>query len=148
MWLGRTAILKISVTKLGDSLKNDIRKQLQSRKPCISFLPFKGNTLTDIIYHRLFGTVDKTFHATKLQIRFASKALVQSGPKFSVPHTIAPFGANSVTCSCGAAYTGRTSKLFPERVREHHLAWWWTRRLKLSPVLFVHNSLLSATWGT
>lgn len=75
----------------------------------------------DVIYYRLSGTVNKTFHAPKLQILFTSNTLVQPRLRDSELGTMVSFCVHPFTCPRGSACIAHTSRQLNEWVRKHHL---------------------------
>lgn len=99
------------------------RKTVVEMKALYISLSEKEDISVNLIYCGLPEALYKMFYAAKLQISFASKMLVHSGPEDSVPDFMASFCVCLFTCSCGAAYISRTTGDLPERVHEHHRVW-------------------------
>ena len=86
-------------------------------------LPFKGDTMAEIVTRKLTTAVEKTFHAAQLRIMFKSRPLIRFQLKDKVPASAVSYCVYSFTCSCGTKYIGRTSRHLATRVREHHPVW-------------------------
>ncbi|KER33235.1 hypothetical protein T265_00922 [Opisthorchis viverrini] len=83
-------------------------------------LPFKGDSVAELITRRLRNSVDTTYLAANLCLSFNSSPTIRFCLKDKLPRSTTSFCVYSFVCSCRASYVGRTTRHLSDRIREHN----------------------------
>ncbi|CAH8869519.1 unnamed protein product [Trichobilharzia szidati] len=86
-------------------------------------LEFKGDLASDIMKRRISQSLKRTFPAASLRIAFTSRPLLFNNLKDKIPLLTNSMCVYQFTCSCGARYIGRSTRVLSKRVQEHYPAW-------------------------
>ena len=111
------------VDKTINSMRDKAKPTTVEKKGAYIALPFKGDSVAQLITRRLTKGIEETYKAAKLFIHFSSTCLGTSQLKDKIPCFTTSFCVYSFTCSCGTSYIGRTTRRLSDRVREHHPVW-------------------------
>jgi hypothetical protein len=82
-------------------------------------LPFKGDSMAEVITRRLVHSIGMTYMAANLHLSFSSTPLIRLRLKDKLPNSTTSFCVYSFACSCRASYVGRTTRRLSDRIREH-----------------------------
>ena len=102
-----------------DKAKQTNRTILAPKKRVYLNLPYKGESLCEVITRKLRNAVETSFPAASLCLSFRSNGLINLNLKDKLPKSTASFCVYRFACSCGASYVGRTTRRLSERIREH-----------------------------
>ncbi|KAG5448265.1 hypothetical protein CSKR_112109 [Clonorchis sinensis] len=81
-------------------------------------LPFKGDSVAEIITRRLRNSVDTTYMAANLYLSFNSSPTISFRLKDKLLRSTTSFCVYSYVCSCRASCVGRTIRHLSDRMRE------------------------------
>ena len=120
------------VKKNMSSAMNKQENPTAEKKKVYISLPFKGDTITEIVTRRLKTAVDTAYPAAQLCISFRGSTAICTNLKDILPRSTTSFCVYSFACSCGASYIGRTTRRLSERIKEHVPEHLYTRLNKTS----------------
>ena len=107
------------ITTNMDKAKHQMSLSLAPKKKVYLNLPYKGESLSDLITRKLANAVENCFPAASLCLSFSSTGLINWNLKDKLPKSTASFCVYHFVCSCGASYVGRTTRRLSDRIREH-----------------------------
>ena len=102
-----------------ESVVQTPEKFTAEKKKVYITLPFKGDTITEIVTRRLQTAIESTYPAAQLCISFRGNTVTRINLKDTLPRLTTSYCVYSFECSCGASYVGRTTRRLSERIREH-----------------------------
>lgn len=111
------------IQKTIQSVKLKPEKSTVEKKPVFISLPFKGDTVAELIYRRLKSAVENTFKASNLRMSFRTGPAFKLHLKDKLPKFTTSFCVYSFECPCKASYVGRTTRRLSDRVKEHCPVW-------------------------
>ena len=106
-------------------MKEKVPKQNVSsvpKKVLYLHLPFRGNTILEIIKSRLERTIRHSYPAGVIRIVSRTQRLIPSCGKDKLTRQSKSMCIYNFTCICGARYIGRTTRQLSKRIKEHHPA--------------------------
>ena len=108
-----------------------------SRKVSYLQLPYKGDTIHDLVSSRLKRTIQQTYPAAALKIINRTQRVVPFYGKDKLAVQSRSMCVYNFTCTCGARYIGRTARQLSKRIKEHHPA-----ALQKGTVKCINSSIL------
>ena len=108
------------------------KQQLAPKRKLYLTLPFRGDSVAEILRQRLCASLKSTFYAAELQVQFTSRPLFPLRLKDKLPVGTTSMCIYQFVCSGGATYIGRTTRRLSQRMREHHPKWLCTGQVKSS----------------
>nr|CAH8866888.1 unnamed protein product [Trichobilharzia regenti] len=82
-------------------------------------LEFEGDLASDIMKRRISESLKRTFPVASLRIAFTNRLLLFNNLKDKIPMLTNSMCVYQFTCSCGARYIGRSTRVLSKRVQEH-----------------------------
>jgi hypothetical protein len=121
------------ILKTMQSIRKAPKIQTAGKKRVYISLPFRGDSISEVITRKLKCSIETTFMAANLCLSFSSSPAISFQLKDRLPKSTTSFCIYSFVCSCRASYVGRTTRYLSDRMREHTPAWLSQGLIKSTP---------------